>query len=349
MISAAEEAFNGKINTMINSNKNETIPPQPRAIHSISSGFSTVSNNLNLVLFPLAINLFLWLGPVLRIKELFTPYVEEWVNFIRLNNANITGYQELIDLVSSISSGYLSVLNIFSAISTLPIGIPGLTTRTDSLMTPFGESKIFEIHSMGQLAGVWLLISVAGIFLGSLFFYEISRVSQEQHHEFSAKTMGKAFINGLSLVIILFLVFLGIGSIILLILSLIAVVSPLIAQLTMFVILFFLVWIIIPILFSFHEIFLYQRQFLQSFINGISLIRFMFPSSSFFVVTAFFLYTGLNILWTIPASDSWFTVIGMVAHAFISTIIITASFDYYQNAKQWLEDIRSIQHNKTTA
>lgn len=59
----------------------ETEPP--RLIASFASGFNTVANNIHLLLLPLALDLLLWFGPHLRLKNLLMPLVTDAVRLMR--------------------------------------------------------------------------------------------------------------------------------------------------------------------------------------------------------------------------------------------------------------------------
>ena len=48
---------------------------------------------------------------------------------------------------------------------------------------------------------------------------------------------------------------------------------------------------------------------------------------------------GLSFLWNTPARDSWWTLVGIAGHAFISTALLAASFVYYRDANVWLKAV----------
>jgi hypothetical protein len=47
----------------------------------------------------------------------------------------------------------------------------------------------------------------------------------------------------------------------------------------------------------------------------------------------------LNYLWTIPANDSWLTLVGILGHAFIMTALLASSFVYYRDTAAWLQSV----------
>jgi hypothetical protein len=45
---------------------------------------------------------------------------------------------------------------------------------------------------------------------------------------------------------------------------------------------------------------------------------------------------GLDFLWRTPPETSWWTLIGIAGHAFVSTALLAASFVYYRDVNAWL-------------
>ena len=105
-----------------------------------------------------------------------------------------------------------------------------------------------------------------------------------------------------------------------------------------------LVWLLIPLLFSPHGIFVNQRVIWASIFDSIRLTRFTLPSTSLLFLTIFVLSEGLDVLWNMPEDNSWFTLVGITGHAFVATSLLAASFFYYRDADRWVQ--RLIQQAK---
>jgi hypothetical protein len=69
------------------------------------------------------------------------------------------------------------------------------------------------------------------------------------------------------------------------------------------------------------------------------LTRFTLPSSSLFVLAVLLVGTGLNLLWAVPAEDSWLALVGILGHAFVTTALLASSFIYYQDMSLWLQTV----------
>jgi hypothetical protein len=69
------------------------------------------------------------------------------------------------------------------------------------------------------------------------------------------------------------------------------------------------------------------------------MIRFSLPTSGMFVLSVFILSRGLDILWSAPESGSWLALVGFTGHAFITTALLAASFVYYRDMSDWLQNV----------
>jgi ABC-type proline/glycine betaine transport system permease subunit len=98
-------------------------------------------------------------------------------------------------------------------------------------------------------------------------------------------------------------------------------------------------WLIVPLFFTPHGIFVRRQNAVTSLLGSFQLTRFTLPSTSLFVLTVFMLGIGLNYLWSIPASDSWLALVGILGHAFITTALLASSFIYYQDMSSWLQTV----------
>jgi hypothetical protein len=101
--------------------------------------------------------------------------------------------------------------------------------------------------------------------------------------------------------------------------------------------LFFLFWLVVPLFFMPHGIFVRRQNAFLSILSSLHMSRSTLPNSSMFVLSVFLLSRGLSYLWLVPASDSWLVLIGLAGHAFISTALLSASFVYYRNMQHWLQ------------
>ncbi len=100
-----------------------------------------------------------------------------------------------------------------------------------------------------------------------------------------------------------------------------------------------LLWIIMPLVFTPHSIYLYKQNLISAMMTSISVVKVSMGQTSWFLLASYILIRGFNILWKAPTSDSWFLLIGILGHAFIVSAVIAASFYYFVDATKFTQTI----------
>ncbi|MGB7874463.1 MAG: hypothetical protein WBL25_08765 [Anaerolineales bacterium] len=317
--------------------KNETLPPPPGVIGSLRAGFDAIASNLTVILLPLVLDLLLWLGPRLRIEPLFQLIFDEMTRYARFSGipaADLSMLQEN----SSLLLEQLQQYNLFSALRTFPIGVFSLMSGSMPVSTPWGAPSIIQVDSVFTLLGWFMLLTLVGWLCGGLFFRWVSLVVRDSSQPLDIRFRQSIFQTILLSVLYFILAFI-IGTPILIVLALIIAASPLLAQGILLIVGLLSMWLIVPIFFTPHGIFIRQQNAFRSIYTSLRMARFTLPTSSLFVLSVLLIAIGLNFVWNIPSSDSWMTLIGIAGHAFITTSLLAASFIYYRDMQVWLQTV----------
>lgn len=317
----------------------ETLPPPPGVFASLKAGFDVVSNRVALILIPLSLDLFLWLGPRLSVDELLSPWIK---SLLGQAAQNLTGSDLSVFLQRQ--AQFFDRLQDFNLLSLLsrplwwfPVGISSLSARTLPVTNPFEWQNSFAVSSIWILLGASAVLIPLGWIGGSVFFRQVSRSIQGD---------GEANISLLrSIVQTVFLSVLSVMLLAVLLIPLLFVVgiltffNPLAANIIVLVIFFFSFWLIVPLFFTPHGIFIRRQNAIVSILSSLRMIRFSLPTSGMFVLSVFILSRGLDILWSAPKSGSWLALVGFAGHAFITTALLAASFVYYRDMSDWLQNV----------
>lgn len=317
--------------------KIETLPPPPGVIGSLRAGFDAIASNLTVILVPLALDLLLWLGPRLRIERLFQPIFEEMTRYASYSGISAADLNALKEN-SSLLLDQLQQYNLLSALRTFPIGVFSLMSGSMPGRTPWGTPSIIHVNSIINMLGWFVLLTLAGWMFGGLFFRWVSLVvidpSQPVETRFSQSILQTVLLSVLYLVLAMM-----IGTPILIVLSLVVAASPLLAQGIVLILGLLSMWLIVPVFFTPHGIFIRQQNAFTSIYTSLRMARFTLPTSSLFVLSVLVIAFGLNFVWNIPSPDSWMTLIGIIGHAFITTSLLAASFIYYRDMQVWLQTV----------
>jgi hypothetical protein len=117
-------------------------------------------------------------------------------------------------------------------------------------------------------------------------------------------------------------------------------VSSGLAQFLSMIFMIMIAWLIIPLFFTMHGIFL-GNGVIESLKMSFNLARWFFYLNKLFYCRDRGHFSGMNLIWTIPQPDSWLLLIGITGHAFITTSLISASFILYQQYLSWISETKN--------
>lgn len=317
--------------------KIETLPPPPGVVGSLKAGFDAIASNLTVVLIPLVLDLLLWLGPRLRVDRLFQPIFDEMTRYARFSGIPTADLKTLQDN-SSLLLEQLQQFNLLGTLRTFPIGVFSLMSGTMPGETPWGAPFSIQVDSVFTLLGWIVLLTLIGWMCGGLFFRWVSLVvidpSQSVNNRF-----GQSILQTMLLSVMYFFLAIMLGTPVLIVLALVIAASPLLAQGLLLILGLLSMWLIVPLFFSPHGIFMRQQNAFSSIYTSLRMARFTLPTSSLFVLSVLLIAFGLNYVWNIPSPDSWMTLVGIAGHAFITTSLLAASFIYYRDMQVWLQTV----------
>ena len=317
------------------------LPPPPGVIGSLRAGFDAVSSHIWLILLPLLLDLILWVGPRLSVDNLLGPFfrvVFAQARTTLTSSGDLERFTEYQAAFTELVERF-NLLSLLSKLQAFPVGISSLLAQTMPVETPLGAQNVVQINSAPGVLGVGFLLTILGWIVGGLYFRWVSGIALG---DASGKTM--VSYSWAILQTLLLSVIWVIGLMILIvptmfILTLLTFFSPLLASGALLVILLFSFWLIVPLFFTPHGIFVRRQNAFYSIFTSLKMARFTLPTSGLFVLCAFLLSTGLTYLWSVPPDNSWMLLVGIAGHAFIRTALLAASFVYYRDMNVWLQTV----------
>lgn len=330
----------------MNSSDIKPIINPPKLMSAIVAGFNVISNHIILILFPVVLDIVVWLGPKLSLQKVLEPIIQNANQTLKAyNNVEMA---QLLESAQEAWSLLISRINLTTSISTFPLGIPSLLNGVEISSNPLGKSISIEIPSLGVAFLVFVLLVAVGLIIGGLYFSAIAKSIQEKPERVSISGLGTQLIRIFALLFIIIGILLIVIIPALFIISIFALFSPMLAQIVLLILSFVLIWLLIPLIFSPHGIFLNQLNVVRSVITSFRLVRLFLPGTGLFLLISILIAQGLDILWLAAPTNSWLTLIGIIGHAFIYTSLITASFIYYRQGLDWMEkNIQQITHGLT--
>jgi hypothetical protein len=309
---------------------------KPNVIQALISGFNTIANKPHLMILPILLDLFLWFGPAWRVDKVFKPLIDAIGNLPMIESVE-TGLS--VETYVAVWQELLANLDLATSLRTFPIGVPSLIASKSPFINPLGSPPVFSLVNSTQVIGLFFLFLMIGFVIGNLYFKNISK----QIIDFNQQTGIKPFLKSLFQVIIMPIILVILIFIIAipftLLTALITMINPLFGEIFIFFAGLVILWILMPLIFTPHGIFLYKQNLLQAMITSINVVRASMGQTTWFILSGFILIQGMNLLWASPSADNWFLTLGIFGHAFIVTAVITASFYYFIDATKFTQSL----------
>ena len=302
---------------------------------SLRAGFDAIAAHVGLIFVPLGLDLLLWLGPRVSISRLMQPVLDEMARL-----APTTGFAQAdIDAMLDMYRQLLGRLNLVAALRTLPIGISSLMSGRMPGQSPLGAVFTLQVDSVPQLLGLFLALTLIGWMLGGLYFHWVAELVVSRAPGQVAPTASRAILQTILYSLIWAVLIWSVALPAMFVVYLAFAINALLGQGLVLFMGFVSLWLLVPLFFSPHGIYLRQQNAFASFLGAFTLTRFTLPSSSLFVLAVFLVGVGLNLLWAVPAEDTWIALVGILGHAFITTGLLAASFIYYQDMSVWVQTV----------
>ncbi len=309
--------------------RNSELPPRPPgAVSALISGFNALTGNVSVILFPVALDVFLWLGPRLKVERLFLSTLQDMVKF-QGSTPTLFPLPAPAD-IEKLWTGF----NLFSRLRTYPLGVFSLMMDNISDHSPLGTRLGWDIQDWFVLAAIFLFLTCIGLLLGSLYFYFVSRVAlkPEKGPGLLRATCHSLLIwSAWTFVLLITYPLLQWASLFL-------INNPTITLVLFLLLAWPVTWICLMVFFSTHAVFIQSKNAFASLLQNFRVLRYGLPPMGWFALMAVIISHGMDLLWLIPPAESWMKLVGIFGHAFISTGLLSASFIFYRDLSTWVEE-----------
>ncbi len=313
------------------------LPVPPSLVKSLLAGFDIISNHILLIIFSIALDLFLWLGPRLSVEKLIVDFFQQAQ---ALPEAQSTDMSAMLENSRLMWETLVERFNLFSALHTIPVGIPSLMSGQASLLTPLGTAPVWQVPTLLATIGIWLVLALTGLLLGTLYFTLVSQAVLHGQVNLP-QALGKwPWYAGqvISLALFWIVLFLGLAVPFICLLTFLLVLGLNIGQLAILVYAGLVVWVFFPLVFSPHGIFTFHSRVWGTIMQSLQMTRATLPTTGLFLLAVVVLSQGLNLVWQLPEESSWFLLVGIIGHAFITAGLLAASFVYYRDAQSFMRE-----------
>jgi hypothetical protein len=315
--------------------ESQVLPPPPGIIGSLRAGFDVTAANVTSILMPLALDLLLWLGPRLSMNRLVQPVLKEMGSLAASSGLQPTDVTAALDLYRQ----FFQDFNLLMVLRTLPVGVSSLMSGRMPTQSPLGVPTMLQVDSPGHLLGLVFVLTLAGWMLGGLYFHWVAGLVVPKAPAPAPASASRAIVQTVLYSTVCLIVAWTLGLPVAVLVYVMFAINTFLGQGVLLLLGFISLWLIVPLFFTPHGIFVRKQNAIASFVGSFQVMRFTLPTSSLFVLTVVLLGIGLNLLWSVPTGDSWLALVGILGHAFISTALLASSFVYYQDMTAWLQTV----------
>lgn len=315
-------------------------------IQALGLGFELVTRALWVILIPIALDFYFWLGPRLSVYPLFEGLIRSMAN----TGALAPEFQQNLDEVRLYLSEVGSSLNLFSLLATDFWGLRLLPIPTlkafelpdvgDGSVIQASGSPLIPIDNVLAALLSALVLLAMGLLIGALYLTLIAdrvRANEATLGPLPQRVLTYwlrlmlyvgSLLTFFALMSIPFMIVLGIASLIHYGLALLVMLSGWIASF----------WLLIYLLFVSYAIVIGNDNVLRALWNSTNVVQRNLLSTFSLVLLSNLIVMGMLTIWQ-RAEVSWLgNVIAIVANAFIGSGLVAAMFVFYQNRLQvWKE------------
>ncbi len=316
--------------------------PPLGVLAALRAGFGVVNNRLELALFPLVLDLFLWLGPKLSIKPLVASALRALDGLAAYSTDPQVAQQ--LDPVRAFFTDLGSQFNLFSTLSTAPLGIPSLMAGRMPEAVPAGLSQpVWSVSGILLHLDLFLLFSLIGILLGSVYFSCIAQQVRAKRLDLGQflRQAGGDWIRLVAFAVLVALALILVLAPIWLVGGLIAAIFPWAGALVFVLSLTLVMWGVFYLGFTVPAIVVQRRGLFGAVWDSLRVAQWSLSSTAGLYTLLFLISLLLTPLWNLVKPDSWVMLAALAGNALVSTALVAAAFVYYQDRYRWWGEMRA--------
>lgn len=316
----------------------------PGIFTTVVAGLDIVTAHLWLVLIPIVMDVFYWIGPQLRARRLVLE---------------LAALLEEVGAMSEMGKWLTEIAghtNLFTVISVPYLGVPGLMAGLIMPESTPIQPRAIEIGGGGEWLQWFFGLSLLGLVVATVYHALIARAVCVQDMErcpllrdpsagATADSAWRRFLRqlpayalrviGLALTIILILTVVYLP--LLLFASILALLSPAVSSLVMLMGMMFILWLLFYLSFSLHGILLADRSILRAVLGSIRLVRLHWLQALVLFLLVVVVRNLLSWVWLTVDTGSWLTAASIAGYAFVNSSLIAATYIFFRDRTESID------------
>jgi hypothetical protein len=294
-------------------------------IDTLSAGYGVVNRHPWVILIPILLDLFLWLGPQVTAARLVSRTLGQVAMLGPRATLGLDQAQQR-ELVAAVES-----YNLLSALAPSLAGVPSLVAAL-GVRNPLQATAV---ESWGVALAIFAGAAFGGMLIGS-FYYAILAQEVRDGAVSLARLVGHAVRSWIRILLYL-LVLIGLALLFGLPVGFVAVgaalVSPELGSLALSAVTVALIWVGLYLFFVPEAIFLSQVGPFQAIKNSVAVVRTSFWAAVGIILLITVVLLGMGRVWELASSSfegPWGLGLGILGNAYIASGLVAASMAFYK-------------------
>ena len=301
-------------------------------IDTLTAGYAAINRRPWVLLLPIGVDLFLWLGPQVSISPLVQPLLAGIAAWVRRATLSGTASPDLQQQYETFRQSLMPLTDSTNALLLLghgPLGLPGVATLLD-VGGPFSFVS-------GWVDGLLLIVGTfaAGMLLGG--FYRGLIAQQVRDGKATPLQVGRRVPRDVLRVVSLLLVLLGalalLGLPVLLLLAAAAVVAPPVAVMGLVAAAVAALFVEVHLFFAVDAIFVSGVGPLAAIQRSVGVVRRWLGPTLGFILLSWLILVGMDRVWETLASqivEPYGVLLSVLGNAYIASGLVAASMIFYK-------------------
>ncbi len=313
-------------------------------IESLQQGFNFLNRHLWLLLLPIFLDFFFWLGPRLSVAALVDELLATLPTPTDMPPELMANLDITFESLKNVGAEY----NLFTLLAGPLTGMPSLFARLDFQAMTSASNKAIELGSW-QSAMLWIAILIPlGVLIGGFWLTHV--VFALRNERFPSRAFwgrwGWIWLN-INLYLIALLaaaLFFSFFFSMIGVLLMAALGATGMAIFTSLWILFlgFAIWMSIGLYFVVSAIALDGVNLASAVWRSLNVVGRNALSTVGFLLLALLLIRGFTRIWMQLSSHSWGVMLGIIGNAYLGAAIVTATFYFYKSRYHHWQKTRSL-------
>jgi len=325
-----------------------------RIIETLSAGFEVIARRPWIILLPILLDLFYWLGPQISLQPLVERGLEGMLSLAQPDNPAWAEAWELwqemdverlwrdfgqrFNLFTVVSS-----LNVLSFLSMGLLDLPSLIASNGLLGdVPAGSGRVIQIASGWPLLGALVVLVLVGLLVAVIYHGLIAQqVREEQINlRYLGRRLGRYWLHVIILACAIALVLAMIAGPLVIVLLIAGALSPFLVQMLTLLGSTLAFWFALYIMFIPHGILLGEEPPLRAWWTSMNIVHKNFWVVLILLILIRLIRTGLGLVWPIFTGSIPGMLFAIVANAFVSAGLAAAGLVFFRDCyADWREHL----------